>query len=154
MIDAGQRSGVRLSSAGVELASPGELRVRPFILFDRWGRNWFHDNDRGTLPIGGGGMNPPNIPRLLKGESDQPVFVPGSKRHAVRYSCSDHHTRRQLIQTHGQTRFQRSRQAYAAPLRVHHQGVATLRKFCTWIQTGHAHGKLCPDAGRSACSFG
>jgi hypothetical protein len=137
----------------MELAFTGKLRVRPFIFFCRRRRRSDRDHNRFAAPIRRRRLNAPDVPWLLKRNSDQPELRPRSQRNAVRNPRGDYLSRRQIIQLHRQSWFQGTRKTHSTSQRIHDQGVAVFRKLKSRIKAGDAQWKLRTDARAMARRF-
>ena len=139
----------------MKLSAMGKLPIGPSALF-RWARsigcgNRGHSHCAFRAPIRRGGMNFPNILRLVQRQTHQPVLASRSERHTISppgRSQSFRSEAGQCIQP-----WQARAVARAERRSTHNKSVTGLREVLGTLDHGNPNWDLRPDAGAAACRF-
>ena len=135
----------------------GKLPIGPSALF-RWDRSIGCGN-RGQshcafrAPIRRGGVNFPNILRLVQRQTHQPVLSSRSERHTIRHPGDRSPLVRKLVNANSRGKLERLREPNGAACSIHNKSVTGLREVRGTLDHGNPNWDLRPDAGAAACRF-
>ena len=141
----------------MKLSAMGKLPIGPSALF-RWDRSIGCGN-RGQshcafrAPIRRGGMNFPNILRLVQRQTHQPGLASRSERHTIRHPGVRSPLVRKLVNANSRGKLERLREPNGAACSIHNKSVTGLREVRGTLDHGNPNWDLRPDAGAAACRF-
>lgn len=134
----------------------GKNVVRPSLAFCCWFRGCARHHSaafRAAIPILGRIGNPPNIPRIVKRNSNKKAFPILSERLAIGNARGSASTSRQFAEQHRRFQRQLLRRAQSATLRADHQRDAFCGKRIPAIHAGHGDRNLDAQPRAAPCRF-
>jgi hypothetical protein len=141
-----------LPSARVELSAVRELTIGPFAALGVNGRCC-----RGRvslrIPIRRSRMNPPDIAQFVECQAHYPALASHSQGHTVGDASRNTFATGELVEAHGLSGLQRTRNPYAATLGIYHQGVARLGEWGFCIDSGNTKRDLGADSSAASSCF-
>jgi hypothetical protein len=141
-----------LPSARVELSAVRELTIRPFAALGGNGR-CCRGRVSFRIPIRRSRMNPPDIARFVECQAHYPALASHSQGHTVGDASRNTFATGELVEAHGLSGLERTRNPYAATLRIYHEGVARLGEWGFSIHAGNTKRNLGADSSAGSSCF-